>query len=83
MDYDYTKTIRTIAQTVGANIHKPPNTACLAVENLESSALPQPNCHQDLSESSSGLLISYCNVGIPARISTRTGKEVHKNMGVL
>lgn len=41
MDYDNPKIIRTIAQTVTrlrANLYKPPNTACLAVENLESSA---------------------------------------------
>lgn len=53
MDYDYTKIMKTIAQTVArsrANIHKTTNIACLAAQNLESirfysSALPQSNCH--------------------------------------
>lgn len=52
-DYDYTKIMRTVAQSAarfGANIHKTSNIASLAAQNPESSrfysfALPQSNCH--------------------------------------
>lgn len=53
MDSDYTKIMRTAAQTVAmfkANLHKTTNTACVVAQKPESimfysSALPQSDCH--------------------------------------